>query len=136
MFASSDYSNEASHPKLRINYDDNSSAQPVEVVAETAQSASTQTISVTQGISAQLITNLAVNRLFLDYSLIKDGKTTLQIISSKGTLLKSFELKSIMGKHTFNLELDAALLTLMKETSATIKITQGRTEISFPFLEE
>lgn len=136
LFASSDYADESRHPKLRIRYTENSSDQPVDVVAEAPVAIKEPTISAIQGISAELKTDLEANKLLLNYALVKDGKTTLQIISSKGTQLKSYELANSKGKHDFTIELDAALLTLMKETSATIKITQGRTEISFPFLDE
>lgn len=136
LFASSDYAEASRHPKLRIRYEENNSVQPVEVVTETTAAKPEPTISATQGISAELKTDFEANKLFLNYALVKDGKTTLQIISSKGTQLKSYELESRKGSHTFTIELDAALLTLMKETSAIIKITQGKTEISFPFLDE
>lgn len=134
LFASSEYAEAKKRPQLRISYDGNNA--PVEEVAVVTEPAVNRTIAAIQGISAELKTDLDANKLFLNYALVKDGKTTLQIISSKGTPLKSYELEYSKGKHEFTIELDAALLTLMKETSATIKITQGRTEISFPFLDE
>jgi hypothetical protein len=135
LFASSDYAEAGRRPKLRISYEGNN-APVEETTTVTTEVVMEKTTSATQGISAELRTDLEANKLYLNYGLVKDGKTTLQIISSKGTQLKSYELENSRGRHEFTIELDAALLTLMKETSATIKITQGRTEISFPFLDE
>ncbi len=137
LFASSDYADAARHPKLRISIVDNN--KPAVVYKEPeiiATAAPTQPVSVSQGISAELKTDLNASKLFLNYALVKDGAATLQILSSKGTQLKSYNLESTKGPHELMIELDAALLTLMKETSAIIKIEQGKTEISFPFLDE
>lgn len=153
LFASSDHADAGRHPKLRISITKNKRVKqvanpaistetavtaptPMSTQMQTQTQASTQTGTITQGISAELKTNLHSNMLMLNYSLVKDGPTSLQIISSKGSQLKSYNLESTKGQHELTFELDAALLTLMKETSATIKIQQGKTEISFPFLEE
>jgi hypothetical protein len=139
LFASSDYADAARHPKLRISIVENKPAvvvykEPAIIATETKTP--TQTGSVTQGIAAELRTDLNASKLFLNYTLVKDGSATLQILSSKGTQLKSYDLKSTKGSHELTIELDAALLTLMKETSAIIKIEHGKTGISFPFLDE
>lgn len=139
LFASSDHAEANRHPKLRVTYAESSTptVAPAPQVEETVAVLPPEPNFVArQGISAELKTDLEDNKLYLRYELLKYGKATLQIISSKGSQLKSYELESSKGAHEFTIALDAALLTLMKETSATIKITQGRTEISFPFLDE
>jgi hypothetical protein len=130
LFASSDYADSTRHPKLRISLSDE---KPLTAEQIAAESVPARTGTIRQGISAVSKVDFDAGQLTLVYAMVKDGKTTLQIVSSKGKLLKSYNLESTKGKHEFTIELDG---TLLKETTATLKIIQGKTEISLPFLDE
>ncbi|WP_205511579.1 DNRLRE domain-containing protein [Longitalea arenae] len=129
LFASSDHADSTRHPKLRISLSDEKPLTAAGIAALTPA----RTGTMKQGISAVSKADLDAHQLNIVYALVKDGKTTLEILSSKGKLLRSYKLEGTKGRHVFTTELDADIL---KETTATLKITQGKTAILLPFLDE
>jgi hypothetical protein len=132
IFATSDNSDATKHPKLRIglNFCSGSSARQSTVTGRTITPDVIDLNKADNGLTAVVKTNLSSNQVSVDYNLLKDGKTVLEIVSLDGSLLKSMEIDGSKGKHTKTITLDAPLL---KNKMAVLVIKQGSSKTSSPF---
>jgi hypothetical protein len=132
-FASSDNSDAARHPKLRVglNFCSGSAARQSTTPATIIKPDQIDAAGAGDGLTATVKSNLSSNQIAVDYNLFKDGKTTLEIVSYDGTVLKSIEIDGTKGKHIRTINLDASLL---KNKMAIMVIKQGNAKIANPFI--
>jgi hypothetical protein len=136
VFASSDYSNAAKRPKLRLglNFCSDSSARKAtpeyKLFTPDAVGANGQ---VQNGITALVKSNLASGNVTVDYELNKDGKTFLELVTINGAVLKTMEVDGTKGKHTKTIMFDSELL---KNKMAVLVVKQGNSVTSSPFVIE
>jgi hypothetical protein len=132
IFASSDNSDATKHPKLRVglNFCSGSSARQSTVTPHIITPDVIDVNKANNGLTAVVKTNLSSNQVSVDYDLLKDGKTVLEIVSYDGSLLKTMEIDGTKGKHSKTINLDAPLL---KNKMAVLVIKQGSAKSSSPF---
>ena len=140
LFTSSENTDAARHPKLRIglNYCSASNARETLDHRESPKHPPTDegnrfdVIGASDnGLKAIVKTNLSSSQISVDYDLPQDGKAMLEIVSIDGALLKAIEVDGTKGKHNKTIILDAPLL---KYKMAVRVIRQGNNKTSSPFL--
>ena len=134
IFASSDYSVAAKHPKLRLglNFCSDSAARKVAPESKIITPDVVGTNGkVENGVAALVKTNLASNNVTVDYELSKEGKAYIEIVSIDGAVLKVLEVDGTKGKHTKTITLDGQLL---KNKMAVLVVKQGNSKTANPFI--
>jgi hypothetical protein len=135
LFGSSEHADTTRHPKLRIGIkpctSTVASTTAREYMASVMPADRPDETVKNNGLSALVKTNLSSNQLAVDYTLPGDGKTTVQIVTIEGVVLKSMEVEGTKGKHTKTITLDTPLL---KNKMAVLVVTQGTTKTASPFM--
>jgi|GEM_PF-1850248 len=133
VFASSDYADSTKRPKLRIglNFCSAAAARTSTITPHiyTPDVVDDNTRN-SNGVTAVVKANLSSRQVSVDYDLLKDGKTVLEIVSYDGVVLKSIEVDGTKGKHTKTITLDTPL---QKNKMAILVIKQGNTKTANPF---
>lgn len=135
LFGSSEHADTARHPKLRIGIKPCTSSETLKTTGEYTAAVMPadrpDEAAKSNGLSALVKTNVSANQIAVDYTLPADGKTTVQIVTIDGVVLKSFEVDGIKGKHTRTITLDNPL---QKNKMAVLVIQQGSTKTASPFM--
>jgi len=134
VFASSDYSDAAKHPKLRLGLNFCTDAATRKTTQEN-QIFTPDVLSkdgkVETNVSALVKSNLSSGNITVDYALNQDGKTYIEIVSIDGAVLKVLEVDGTKGKHTKTNNLDNQLL---KNKMAVLVVKQGNSKTANPFI--
>lgn len=133
VFASSDYSEAAKRPKLRLglSFCSGSARSAVSESKIFTPDVIEANGKVQNGVTALVKTNLSASNVTVDYELNKDGKTIIEIVTINGSVLKTLEVDGTKGKHTKTITLDGPLL---QNKMAVLVVKQGNSVTSNPFV--
>lgn len=133
IFASSDYSVAAKRPKLRLglNFCSDSLARRSGSQGKIFTPDVIENGKIQNGVSALVRTNLGAKSVVVDYELINEGKTYIEIVSIDGAVLKVLEVAGTKGKHTRSITLDGQLL---KNKMAVLVVKQGNSKTASSFV--